>query len=137
MSDIQGFPQAAENPVSIIPSIRENTDEVRIGRDSEGKWLPGYAPNPGGRPKTAHIREAMQQRLAADGAAIVADVPFDIANDPKAKDSDRLNAVEIIRDTVDGKPVQAHMVAIAADPNVIAAIAGLAGRLLSADDDTE
>lgn len=82
----------------------ENTGELR-GRDESGKWLPGYAPNPGGRPKIARLTEAYKHILETDGAETYARVIANIAVTGK-KDSDRISAVQEIADRVEGKAVQ-------------------------------
>jgi hypothetical protein len=94
-----------------------------------GKFAPGNLANPGGRPKSKHITDAYKAILEEKGADELAEVVYKDATSA-TKASDRLAAVQEITDRVEGKPIQAHMVAMAVDPNAVNTIAALAAKLL-------
>ena len=72
------------------------------GRDANGRYLPGHAPGRG-RPKVPEELKRAFQVASEDAKRVL----IEIANNPKAKDSDRIRAAEVILDRGYGKPVQA------------------------------
>jgi hypothetical protein len=139
--------EQTDNSASNFPQIRS---ECGLNQDpATGRFLPGNLANPGGRPKTRSIREAMLERLQDGGAEAVAAVPFEIAlgkdgQQSKAKPSERLAAAEMIRDTVEGKPVQSHRIEAGLDEStgrrIVELLSGLAASYtlpVVIDGDTE
>ena len=94
-----------------------------VARDEYGKILPGHSLNPGGRPKSKRIREAMLRRLEEEGAESVAEIPFKIALNPKERARDRLSAAQEIADRTEGKPMQSHKIEATIDEGAVARLA--------------
>jgi len=99
----------------------------------------GVCPNPGGRPKTKHISEALREELdslAPDGevtnAQAIARRLVKTARDAK-RDSQSTQAAEVIADRIEGKPTQAVHLEQGMDENTMKIIANLAARLLDGD----
>ena len=63
-------------------------------------WKPGQSGNPGGRPKG--LAKATREVVGDDGLPL-AELWWEIANDPKRKDSDRLEASRLLADRGWGK----------------------------------
>ncbi len=72
-------------------------------------WQPGQSGNPGGRPKTKRITDAIVAILEEDGADGLVRDAVDAAKASK-KPQDKLEMVAWMADRTEGKPVQAHLV---------------------------
>lgn len=139
MSDIvqtteQNTEQSSANHPQIMSQLIANLPETQNRAETgnhlpNGKFAPGNLANPGGRPKSKHITDAYKAILEEKGADELAEVVYKDATSA-TKASDRLAAVQEITDRVEGKPIQAHMVAMAVDPNAVNTIAALAAKLL-------
>ena len=68
-------------------------------------WKPGVSGNPRGRPRGAAGLAEYIRSITRDGAEL-ADIAIDIARNPRARDRDRLAAVELLKDRAFGKPEQ-------------------------------
>jgi hypothetical protein len=105
-------------------------EAVEKKRGGNPNWFKGMAPvNPSGRPKSKLISEAYRARLDADGAERYADIVFEIIENPRAKASDRLAALQEITDRIEGKAVQAHKVEAGLDANTARALLELAEKM--------
>lgn len=109
MSELQAAEEITNNAIvqnSLNPEI---TGEVRT-RDVDGRWLPGHAPNPGGRPKCALISEKLREILRSEDASgeTGADkLGKKLVGLTEEKDGYlRLAAIKEITDRVEGKAVQ-------------------------------
>jgi hypothetical protein len=97
-------------------------------------WAPGVSGNPGGRPKTRHISEALRQKLDApveDGrtyAQVIADRLVNTAAYAK-RDSQATEAAEAIASRIEGKPVQAVQFEQTVDENTLKRLMAIAERL--------
>lgn len=71
-------------------------------RNNKGRFIQGVSGNPGGRPKVIeNIRDLARQYTKEAVCTLVA-----IAQNTKAKDSDRIQAVNSLLDRAYGKPAQ-------------------------------
>ena len=66
----------------------------------------GPSPNPGGRPKTAHISEALRVALARGEAEQLASILLAVASGRKRGSSLQIAALREIADRTEGKPHQ-------------------------------
>ena len=97
----------------------------------------GVSGNPGGRPKTRHISEALRDELdalAPDGkqtnAQAIARRLVTTARDAK-RDSQATQAAEMIADRIEGKPMQSLSLQPPLDENTVLRIHEMSFRLLS------
>src|SRR5216683_7859791 len=98
-------------------------------------FAPGVSGNPGGRPKTRHISEALREELdslAPDGeltnAQAIARRLVKTARDA-TRDSQATQAAAEIADRIEGKPAQSIHLEQSLDENTVKRIADLAARL--------
>ena len=71
------------------------------------RWKKGCpSPNPGGRPKTAHISQALRAALAAGKADEFAEILCAVASGRKKGNAVQLAAIREIADRTEGKPHQ-------------------------------
>ena len=90
--------------------------------------MPGTVLNPGGRPKTRHISEALRDALENGDAKTLADRWLEIAK--TARPGVANAAITAIADRTEGKPVQQMHVQQSIDENTMKRIAELSERLL-------
>jgi hypothetical protein len=94
-----------EKDKAITPTEVEIVDDAGSTegkRDAKGRWLPGYCPNPYGRP---HVPENFKLTLR-NNAMVALETIITIMNDPKARPADRIRASEVILERCYGKAVQ-------------------------------
>lgn len=90
----------------------ENTNETPKQRTLPEAAKPyrwkkgGPSPNPGGRPKTAHISQALRAALAAGKADEMADTLVALAMGRKKGSAVQLAAIREIADRTEGRPHQ-------------------------------
>ena len=88
-------------------TIRQNMhlNTRKLTPEMEGrKWQPGQSGNPGGRPKTRHISEALRRALEEGDAKRLAEVLLNRAKSDKRAFA-RIAATREIADRTEGKPV--------------------------------
>jgi hypothetical protein len=91
-----------ENTNKTSPKRRTLPDAAKPYR-----WRKGCpSPNPGGRPKTAHISEALRAALAAGKADEMADTLVALATGRKKGTPVQLAAIREIADRTEGRPHQ-------------------------------
>ena len=124
-------------PELLLPESTQNIDSLaldnspqtpQITRDSSGKWVKGYCPNPGGRSKMRFIREALQEKLNEGDADKLAKMLMGLAKQNKNK-ALRLAAIREVADRTEGRPVQAMVVQSSVDDRTLDRMADLAERL--------
>ena len=93
------------------------------------KWQKGQSGNPGGRPKSRHITEALRKALENGDADELAQVLLSLARNGK-KQSVRLAAIREIADRTEGRPTHQYRVAASIDEETAKRIADVADRLL-------
>jgi hypothetical protein len=69
-------------------------------------WKPGQSGNPGGRPKTAHISQALRTALANGKADEFAEILCAVASGRKKGTPVQLAALREIADRTEGRPHQ-------------------------------
>jgi hypothetical protein len=88
----------------------QNSAKARRGNPEKIKpyrWKKGCpSPNPGGRPKTAHISQALRAALAAGKADEMANTLVELATGRKKGTAVQLAALREIADRTEGKPQQ-------------------------------
>jgi hypothetical protein len=103
----------------------ENTNETAKRRTLPEAAKPyrwkkgGPSPNPGGRPRTAHISQALRAALAAGKADEMADTLVALAMGQQKGSAVQLAAIREIADRTEGRPSQA----IKLDANVSSSLA--------------
>jgi hypothetical protein len=93
------------------PEIRSETPTPKRRTLPEAakpyRWKKGGpSPNPGGRPRTAHISEALRAALESGGAEQLASVLLGLATGRKRGTPVQIAALREIADRTEGKPHQ-------------------------------
>lgn len=99
--------------------------QIRLARNPSGKFAKGHSGNPGGRPQTKLISQALRE--AMDPEAIAAIVLRQIQS--AKRDADKLAAAKEVMDRTEGKATQAIRVTGEVDPNTLAKLTELAELL--------
>jgi hypothetical protein len=87
--------------------VRTEERTVRRGRiENLIPWKPGQSGNPGGRPKTAHISQALRTALANGKADEFAEILCAVASGRKKGTPVQLAALREIADRTEGRPHQ-------------------------------
>jgi hypothetical protein len=81
----------------------QRMDRPVVPRGPGGKWLPGYAPNPGGRPKSSYAVSDLAKQHTPEALATL----VEIMQDKAAPAAARVSAAEALLNRAWGKPVQA------------------------------
>lgn len=98
---------------------------------ASGRLLPGQPSiNPTGRPQARVITEALKEKLAKGYAEKLADKALKLASNAR-RDSDKLSAIQFVKDSTEGKAVQAVAVQHSVDETTMKRIAELSERFLS------
>jgi len=91
-----------------------------VARDLKGRWLPGTAPNPGGRPRAIEQVQTLARTHTAEAVATL----VEICGNRKAHPSARVAAASAILDRGWGRPMQSVQVEAQASvlPSELAAL---------------
>lgn len=116
----------SENAVN--SAIVANPEKTAILRDEKGRWLPGVAPNPGGRPKSRHVTEELKARLESGDAEVIGSQLIEMAKDKSDKWL-ALAATKEVVDRTEGKAMTRAIVGHTVDPNALARLNELAEKL--------